>query len=251
MKPGIKRQIRSTSATALISTPTEEEANRAPQFAQEKLKAEKARKKRLARERAKAHEEAASREQEQMYYGYAALDALRARSPPRRVAANGSLNRAAWCQGVPLPLPHLVEKGVGATALKGFLRTSAFPQTVVQMAFVLLEGIASRSCPPSRRSTAPRTPKWCSTSSRPIDKRYLAIGGLHGAGPRRRRAVLCVRAWSASSPSSPAPAARRCAALGLDRSMRPSKPAAVPTIASLSMNLKPNQPSQKLSTQSF
>jgi hypothetical protein len=30
-------------------------------------------------------------------------------------------------------------------------------------------------------------------------------------------------AWSAPSPSSPAPAARRYAALGLDRSMRPSK----------------------------
>ena len=64
-------------------------------------------------------------------------------------------------------------------------------------------------------------------------------------------AAASMIAWSASSPSSPAPAARRCAALGLDRSMRPSKPAAVPTIASLSMNLKPNQPSQKLSTQSF
>lgn len=30
-------------------------------------------------------------------------------------------------------------------------------------------------------------------------------------------------AWSAPSPSSPAPAARRYAALGLDRSVRPSK----------------------------
>jgi hypothetical protein len=36
-------------------------------------------------------------------------------------------------------------------------------------------------------------------------------------------AVAPMIAWHASSPSSPAPAARRCAALGLDRSMRPSK----------------------------
>ena len=36
-------------------------------------------------------------------------------------------------------------------------------------------------------------------------------------------AVTSMIAWFASSPSSPAPAARRCAALGLDRLMRPSK----------------------------
>ena len=65
--------------------PTEDEATRAAQFAQEKLKAEKARKKRLARERAKAHEEPGSRQQDQMYYGYAALDALQRRD--RRPAA--------------------------------------------------------------------------------------------------------------------------------------------------------------------
>ena len=35
-------------------------------------------------------------------------------------------------------------------------------------------------------------------------------------------AAASMIAWSASSPSSPAPAARRCAALGLDRSMRPN-----------------------------
>jgi hypothetical protein len=64
------------SPTALTSTPTEDEATRAAQFAQEKRKAEKARKKRLARERAKAHEEAASRQQDQLYYGFAALNAL-------------------------------------------------------------------------------------------------------------------------------------------------------------------------------
>ena len=73
------------SPAALTSTPTEDEATRAAQFAQEKLKAEKARKKRLARERAKALVEAASRQQDQMYYGYAALDALQRRD--RRPAA--------------------------------------------------------------------------------------------------------------------------------------------------------------------
>ena len=71
--------------TALTSTPTEDEATLAAQSAQEKLKAEKARKKRLARERAKAHEEPGSRQQDQMYYGYAALDALQRRD--RRPAA--------------------------------------------------------------------------------------------------------------------------------------------------------------------
>jgi acetyl-CoA carboxylase carboxyltransferase component len=81
--------------TALIGTPTEDEATRAAQSAQEKLKAEKARKKRLARERVKSHEEPGSRQQDQMYYGYAVLDALQRRSPTRRVPANGSLNRAA------------------------------------------------------------------------------------------------------------------------------------------------------------
>ena len=39
----------------------------------------KARKKRLARQQAKAQEEPGSRQQDQMYYGYAALDALQRR----------------------------------------------------------------------------------------------------------------------------------------------------------------------------
>jgi len=38
--------------------------------------------------------------------------------------------------------------------------------------------------------------------------------------------AVAMIAWSAPSPSSPAPAARRYAALGLDRSVRPSKLAA-------------------------
>ena len=50
-----------------------------------KVKAEKASKKQPARQRAKALEEAASRQQDQMYYGYAALDALQRRD--RRPAA--------------------------------------------------------------------------------------------------------------------------------------------------------------------
>jgi len=84
--PPTVTQVREQLApTALTSTPTEDEATRAAQSAQEKLKAEKARKKRLTREQAKAREEAASRQQDQMYYGYAALDALQRRD--RRPAA--------------------------------------------------------------------------------------------------------------------------------------------------------------------
>ena len=75
--PPTVTQVREQLApTALTSTPTEDEATRAAQSTQKKLKAEKARKK---REQAKAHEEAASRQQDQMYYGYAALDALQRR----------------------------------------------------------------------------------------------------------------------------------------------------------------------------
>ena len=59
-------QVREQLApTALTSTPTEDEATRAAQSTQEKLKAEKARKK---REQAKTHEEAGQRQQDQMYY---------------------------------------------------------------------------------------------------------------------------------------------------------------------------------------
>ena len=44
----------------------------------------------------------------------------------------------------------------------------------------------------------------------------------------RIAAARMIARW-ARSPSSPAPAARRCAALGLDRSARPSKQATVPS----------------------
>jgi hypothetical protein len=56
-------------------------------------------------------------------------------------------------------------------------------------------------------------------------------------------------AWTAPSPSSPAPSARRCAALGLDRSARPSKVADHAADASLSMHEDVNPPSQKSLTQ--
>jgi hypothetical protein len=56
-------------------------------------------------------------------------------------------------------------------------------------------------------------------------------------------------ARSAPSPSSPAPSARRYAAVGLDRSVRPSKIADVPMMPSFSMYANPNPPSQKSLTQ--
>lgn len=58
---------------ALTGVPTEDAPTQAVRHAQEQIKAEKARKKRLARERAKvkAIEEASSRQQDQFYYGYA------------------------------------------------------------------------------------------------------------------------------------------------------------------------------------
>ena len=58
-------------------------------------------------------------------------------------------------------------------------------------------------------------------------------------------------AWPAPSPSSPAPAARRYAASGLDRSVRPSKLADRAADASFSMYRNGNQPSQKSLTQNF
>jgi hypothetical protein len=59
-----------------------------------------------------------------------------------------------------------------------------------------------------------------------------------------------IMAWCAALPSSPAPSARRYAALGLDRSQQPSKLAHHASDASLSMdttNLNP--PSRKSLTQ--
>jgi hypothetical protein len=61
-----------------------------------------------------------------------------------------------------------------------------------------------------------------------------------------------IMAWPAASPSSPAPSARRYAALGLDRSPQPSKLSDHAFDASISMdtpNLNP--PSQKSHTQNF
>jgi hypothetical protein len=58
-------------------------------------------------------------------------------------------------------------------------------------------------------------------------------------------------AWSAPSPSSPAPSARRYTALGLDCSARPSKVADRAADASFSMYESENLPSQKSLTQNF
>jgi len=62
-------------------------------------------------------------------------------------------------------------------------------------------------------------------------------------------------AWSAASPSSPAPSARRYAALGLDRSLQPSNLADHASDASISMDTTTttnlNPPSQKSHTQNF
>ena len=63
--------------TGALTAATEHEAARALQLEKERLRGEGARKKRLARKRAKALEEAASRRQDQMYYGNAALHAQR------------------------------------------------------------------------------------------------------------------------------------------------------------------------------
>jgi hypothetical protein len=64
-------------------------------------------------------------------------------------------------------------------------------------------------------------------------------------------AALSIIARTAPSPSSPAPSARRGAALGLDRSMRPSKLADRADDAAVSMNENANQPSQNHHTQNF
>jgi len=58
-------------------------------------------------------------------------------------------------------------------------------------------------------------------------------------------------AWRAPSPSSPALTARRYAASGLDRSVRPSKVALHAADVGLSMYNNPNPPSQKSLTQNF
>jgi len=63
-----------TAPAALTGAPSQDEAAQAVRRAQEQMKAEKARKKRLARERARTRaleEASASRQQDQIYYGYA------------------------------------------------------------------------------------------------------------------------------------------------------------------------------------
>ena len=58
-------------------------------------------------------------------------------------------------------------------------------------------------------------------------------------------------ARSEPSPSSPAPAARRCAASGLDRSVRPSKVVGHAVDATIQCRKHQLQPSQKSLTQNF
>ena len=64
-------------------------------------------------------------------------------------------------------------------------------------------------------------------------------------------AAMPMIAWSAPSPSNPAPLARHYAALGLDRSVRPSKVVDRAVDASFSMYENTNSPSQKSLTQNF
>jgi hypothetical protein len=73
VKPEVAAQPEVIAPAALVGVPTEEEAAQAVRRAQGKIAAEKVRKKRLAqRTRTKAIEEAsASRQQDQIYYGYA------------------------------------------------------------------------------------------------------------------------------------------------------------------------------------
>jgi hypothetical protein len=69
----------------------------------------------------------------------------------------------------------------------------------------------------------------------------------------RAIAARPIMAWRAASPSSPAPSARRYAALGLDRSLQPSKLSDHAFDASISMDTTTslNPPSQKSHTQTI
>jgi hypothetical protein len=62
----------SEPASITTATPREDGAARAERLAQKKMQAERARKQRLARERARAQQRAASAQQNQLQYGYAA-----------------------------------------------------------------------------------------------------------------------------------------------------------------------------------
>jgi hypothetical protein len=79
---------------------------------------------------------------------------------------------------------------------------------------------------------------------------WRALSGDHAMIRTDIRATPMI-AWSTPSPSSPAPAAPRRAASGLDRSVRPSKMAVRAADVSISMDENENQPSQKSHTQNF
>jgi hypothetical protein len=61
----------SAPAAVTIATPTEDVAERAARVARKKIQAERVRKQRLARERARAVQQAAAQQQNQLYSGYA------------------------------------------------------------------------------------------------------------------------------------------------------------------------------------
>jgi hypothetical protein len=61
----------SPPAAVTTATPTEDTAARRLHLARKEIKAERVRKQRFARERARALEQTASRRQDQLYYGYA------------------------------------------------------------------------------------------------------------------------------------------------------------------------------------
>jgi hypothetical protein len=61
----------SAPGAVTTATPTEDAAGRAVRLARKKIQAERVRKQRLARERARALEQAAFPQQNQLYYGYA------------------------------------------------------------------------------------------------------------------------------------------------------------------------------------
>jgi hypothetical protein len=84
-------------------------------------------------------------------------------------------------------------------------------------------------------------PPWASSPS----SSAIAFRGQ----PDDHIAAAPIVAWPAPSPSSPAPAARRCAASGLDRSVRPSK--LVVRAAAAGTSMYSNPPSQKSLTQNF
>ena len=190
-----------------------------------------------------------------------------ARSPTRRVPANGSLNRAASCQGV-----HIGRSFANWRPTRNhirFIRLKNFPDRL------LGRGISCRrNLPVGFITCLHRSRGWrmgagsgnttlgirsghVAVSKRPRPRsRSLPIKRTRCQYRHHLRAAASIFASMApftASSSIGSTSASSYGSLARTASARPVsvRPAAVPTIASLSMNLKPNQPSQKLSTQSF